>query len=66
MLMGGTIAVNFYFERWRAIAMSIAVSGTGIGTMVGPILNGKSIRAYGWRKALFYEASMYRIVYLRI
>lgn len=36
--MPSIIAVGYYFERKRAIATGLAVSGSGVGTIIVPVL----------------------------
>ncbi len=49
-------AVQRWFVRRRALASGIAVSGIGLGTIVGPPLSSLLIEAYGWRTALLLTA----------
>ena len=42
-------AVGGWFERGRALAIGIAVSGIGVGTLVVPPLSALLISALGWR-----------------
>ncbi|TWF74880.1 cyanate permease [Pseudonocardia hierapolitana] len=42
-------AVGGWFERRRAVAMAIAVSGIGVGTLLGAPLAATLIEAMGWR-----------------
>jgi MFS family permease len=41
--------VSGWFERQRALAVGVAVSGIGIGTLIGPPLTTALIEAHGWR-----------------
>lgn len=41
--------VSAWFERRRAVAIGIAVSGIGVGTLFGPPLANALIEANGWR-----------------
>ena len=48
--------VNFWFDRRRALAVGLMVSGSGVGQMVvGPVLQAL-IDSSGWRHALRYLA----------
>ena len=42
-------AVGGWFERRRALAVGVAVSGIGLGTLVAAPLAARFIDAYGWR-----------------
>ncbi|PAA56045.1 hypothetical protein BOX15_Mlig004039g1 [Macrostomum lignano] len=46
------VCVNFYFEEYRALAMGLAVCGTGIGTMVMGPLTRALTEEFGWRNCL--------------
>ena len=41
--------VSGWFDRRRAAALGVAVSGIGVGTLVGPPLANRLIEEYGWR-----------------
>ncbi|XP_066250782.1 monocarboxylate transporter 2-like [Euwallacea similis] len=43
------VAVTFYFERWRALAMSICCCGSSLGIMAFPIIMEKGLKTMGWR-----------------
>lgn len=50
------ITTGFYFEKWRALATGISVTGSGIGTIImGPITK-KLINHFSWRGALLIQA----------
>ncbi|BES99622.1 Major Facilitator Superfamily [Nesidiocoris tenuis] len=52
------ITTGFYFEKWRALATGISVTGTGIGTIVmGPLVT-LLIQQFGWRGALLAQAGI--------
>jgi MFS family permease len=42
--------VSGWFERQRAVALGIAVSGIGVGTLIGPPLANHLIESVGWRE----------------
>lgn len=44
----GTVLTR-WFRRRRGVAMSVALSGVGVGGMMLPLLAGHMITAYGWR-----------------
>src|SRR6516162_1952967 len=59
--VGGTLAcvyvpaiaaVGEWFKKYRDLALGIALSGIGAGTLVAAPLNAWLIRAYGWRSTL--------------
>ena len=41
--------VSGWFERYRAVAVGVAVSGIGVGTLIGPPLADALIADNGWR-----------------
>ncbi len=41
--------VSGWFERYRALALGIAVSGIGVGTLIGPPVANHFIETIGWR-----------------
>lgn len=45
-------AVQPWFTTRRGFASGLAVSGIGVGTLIGPLLANALIEAYGWRIAL--------------
>src|SRR5262252_1386476 len=45
-------AVQSWFDRYRGVASGIALSGTGLGTLVMPLLAKWLIASEGWRAAL--------------
>ncbi len=42
--------VSAWFDRRRAMAVGVAVSGIGIGTLVGPPIAASLIETHGWRE----------------
>ncbi|XP_031341952.1 monocarboxylate transporter 7-like [Photinus pyralis] len=49
MYLTAVIAVGFYFEKWRALATSMAMCGAGVGGFALPMLLGIMIEKSGWR-----------------
>ncbi|MEZ5744744.1 MAG: MFS transporter [Sphingomonadaceae bacterium] len=43
--------INGYFFMSRGLAMAVALSGTGLGAAVWPILTNTLLEAFGWRTA---------------
>lgn len=43
------VAVNFYFERWRALATSIAVTGSAAGIVGFPLVVEGVLEEYSWQ-----------------
>ena len=41
--------VSGWFEKYRAVALGISVSGVGVGTLIGPVVANALIRENGWR-----------------
>lgn len=48
-------AVGEWFKKERAMALGIAVSGIGVGTLVAAPLGAWLVREYGWRETLTIE-----------
>jgi hypothetical protein len=52
------VSVGFYFEKKRAIATGIAVSGSGIGTFIFSPANAALLEAYDWKYMLMIHAGI--------
>ncbi|XP_013399563.1 uncharacterized protein LOC106165759 isoform X2 [Lingula anatina] len=52
------VIVGFYFEKKRALATGIAVSGSGVGIIVFPMLSSKLVKEYHWRGGLVLVAGI--------
>lgn len=50
-------AVGEWFKKERAMALGIAVSGIGVGTLVAAPLGAWLVREYGWRTTLTIEGA---------
>jgi MFS family permease len=50
-------AVGEWFKKERAVALGIAVSGIGVGTLVAAPLGAWLVREYGWRTTLMIEGA---------
>ncbi len=50
------VAVGYYFERKRTIAMGIAVCGSGLGAFIFPPINRILLNRYGWNGAFLVQA----------
>lgn len=50
-------AVGEWFKKERAVALGIAVSGIGVGTLVAAPLGAWLVREYGWRSTLTIEGA---------
>lgn len=50
-------AVGEWFKKERALALGIAVSGIGVGTLVAAPLGAWLVREYGWRTTLTIEGA---------
>ena len=50
-------AVGEWFKKERAMALGIAVSGIGVGTLVAAPLGAWLVREYGWRSTLTIEGA---------
>jgi len=58
MYVTSMVTVQHYFEKKRAMATGIAVSGSGMGTLVFGFLVEFLISNFGWRNALRIEAGI--------
>lgn len=52
------VSVGFYFEKKRAIATGIAVSGSGIGTFIFSPANAAMLDAFDWKYMLMIHAGI--------
>ncbi|XP_022323778.2 monocarboxylate transporter 14-like [Crassostrea virginica] len=52
------VSVGFYFEKKRAIATGIAVSGSGIGTFIFSPANAAMLEAFDWKYMLLIHAGL--------
>lgn len=52
------MSVGFYFEKKRAIATGIAVSGSGIGTFIFSPANAAMLEAFDWKYMLLIHAGL--------
>lgn len=50
MYVATTIVVGYYFERWRPLAIGIAVCGAGVGSVSLPPAMYHIVSILGWRK----------------
>ncbi|TNN09019.1 Monocarboxylate transporter 14 isoform 2 [Schistosoma japonicum] len=46
------VSVNYYFDRYRGLASGIAMSGSGVGTLIVPVLYNWIMPIKGWRFCL--------------
>jgi len=61
MYLPAIVSVGLYFEKKRAFAMGIAVSGTGVGTCVLPYIMDEIVHTRSWLtypSALLVEAGI--------
>ncbi len=56
--IGGVSVVGPWFTKNRALAVGIAVAGSGLGQFAISLISGALIRAYTWRGALKIQALM--------
>lgn len=56
--------VSRYFDKRRSLATGIAVSGSGIGTLIFAVMDEALIRAYGWRVCLQVSAVLALVIVL--
>jgi len=58
MYLPSVVIVGVHFERRRALATSIAVSGTGVGMIVFAPVVEHLLEVFGWRGTLLVEAGL--------
>ena len=57
--MSSTIAVSFYFDKRRSVAVGIALCGTGVGIFAfAPIINALLVE-YSWKGTVLIEAGIF-------
>jgi len=54
--------VGGWFERRRGLAISVALTGVGIGAAVFPVFAQHMIAAYGWRAAMLSIAAVVAVI----
>lgn len=52
------ITIGYYFEKWRALATGIALSGSGVGTFIFAPLSNYLIEQVGWRYSLVIQGGI--------
>ncbi|KAK2142870.1 hypothetical protein LSH36_903g00095 [Paralvinella palmiformis] len=55
LYMVSMITVQHYFDRRRSLATSLAVSGSGMGTVTFGILIGQLLETHNWRSAMLID-----------
>ena len=58
LYMGTVTIVSLWFDRYRATACGIAVSGNGTGTFFNAFILEFFIQLAGWRSAMLFEAAV--------
>ena len=58
MYLSAIVSVGYYFEKYRSIAMGIAVCGSGVGTFAFTPLNRFLIEYFGWRGGFLIKAGI--------
>jgi MFS family permease len=46
-----TRTVSVWFDRWRGLALGIALGGSGLTGVLAPVLTNRAIEAFGWKGA---------------
>ena len=57
------VAVNYWFEKHRAVAAGLASSGAGIGNLVLPPLLDFLINEFGWRNTCLLLSGLGMFLY---
>lgn len=57
------LVVGFYFEKLRAIAMSIASAGSSVGVMVMFAVNSQIVNLAGWRVVMLLHSGLLVTIY---
>ncbi|KAH8870642.1 Monocarboxylate transporter 5 [Schistosoma japonicum] len=52
LMVCAIVSVNYYFDRYRGLASGIAMSGSGVGTLIVPVLYNWIMPIKGWRFCL--------------
>ncbi|CAB3222282.1 unnamed protein product [Arctia plantaginis] len=61
--MSSQLVVGFYFERFRAIAMSIAGLGSSFGVTIMSRVNNYLVPLSGWRTVTLLHAGLFGMIY---
>lgn len=61
--MASSIVVGFYFERLRALALSIATVGSSLGVMIMFSINSYLVNLAGWRITTLIHSGLFGIIY---
>lgn len=61
--MSSGLVVGFYFERLRALAMSIASIGSSVGIMIMFTVNTYLVKLAGWRITTLFHSGYFGIIY---
>lgn len=54
--ISSVIIVGYYFEKWRPLAVGIALAGSGVGTFIFAPMTAMMITNFGWRFTLLIQA----------
>ena len=58
MYLPAIVCVNYYFEKYRSLAIGIAVCGSGVGTFTLAPFNQFLIDQFGWRGGFLIKAAI--------
>lgn len=61
--MGCLLIVGFYFQKWRAMAFTIAVTGSSVGVIFFSLLYTETSRKIGWQYTILLQASVTGLCY---
>jgi MFS family permease len=57
MYLPAIVVVGYYFERWRAMATSVAVTGSALGIMTFPLIMEELLKELHWKKKFYVIAA---------
>lgn len=61
--MSATLIVGFYFQKWRSLAFTFAVTGCSFGIIIGSQVYSHLTEAAGWTTTILLQSSMLAFLY---